>query len=231
VSPILEFVECVAPPRLFVPGLSHHVWHRGNNRCDIFRDDGDRIVFLVLLGLAAQRSDVQIHGYALMDTHYHALVTAPDEQALPQMMQRLGRAYVGHFNQRHSRSGTLWEGRYRASLIRDERRWLTCLRYIEMNPVEAGMVQTPDAYGWSSYRHHALGDPDLLLSPHPLLQVRGASAMQRQQDWRAFCGQGTSPADRELILNALRRNGSLQEPGAILTDGIVEDATPVTPTS
>jgi putative transposase len=121
-SPILAFKARMASRRLFIPGLSHHVWHRGNNRTDVFLDDGDRVMFLLLLGRAAQRSEVQIHGYVLMDNHYHALVTASDEEALPRAMQRVGREYVRYFNHRHERSGTLWEGRYRASLILDERR-------------------------------------------------------------------------------------------------------------
>jgi putative transposase len=222
---ILAFWCGMATRRLFAPGLSHHVWHRGNNRTTVFRDDGDRTVFLLLLGRAAQRLNVQIHGYALMDTHYHTLLTAPDEAALPRMMQHLGRDYVRHFNGRHERSGTLWEGRYCASLILDERRWLTCLRYIELNPVEANIVDTPDAYRWSSYRHHALGEADRLLSTHSLLGVRGSTAEQQQNDWRVFCGQGSTVEEKALILAALRSNGPLHEPGCPQGDGT--DAVPL----
>ena len=211
----------MAPHRLFIPGLSHHIWHRGNNRTDIFRDDGDRTVFRLLLGRAAQSTNVLIHGYALMDTHYHALVTAPDEKALPRTMQRLGRQYVRYFNERYERTGTLWEGRYRASLILDERRWLTCLRYIEMNPVEAHIVSTPEAYRWSSYRHHGLGETDRLLSPHPLIHVPGTTAMQQQKDWRVFCGQGPTPEEKGLILAALRSNTPLHDPGGPDASGLV----------
>jgi putative transposase len=179
----------------------------------VFADDCDRIYFLVLLGRAAKRTGLQIHGYALMDTHYHALVTAPDERALPRAMQRLGSEYVRYFNTRHARTGTLWERRYQASLIVDERRWMTCLRYIELNPVEAGMVSTPDAYRWSSYQHHGLGRADPLLTSHPLLGVRGHSPLQQQADWRGLCGQEVSPEDRALILASLRQNRALLEPG------------------
>ena len=203
----------MATPRLFIPGLSHHVWHRGNNRADVFVDEGDRINFLMLLGRAAKRSDVQIHGYVLMDTHYHALVTAPDKEALPRAMQRLGCGFTRYFNKRHGRTGTLWEGRYQASLIVDERRWLTCLRYIELNPVEAAMVSTPDAYRWSSYQHHGLGRADPLLTSHPLLGVAGHSALQQQAEWRVLCGQQIKPEERALILAALRSNRPLHEPG------------------
>ncbi len=192
--------------------MSHHVWHRGNNRSRVFVDDCDRINFLTLLGRAARRGGVRIHGYALMDTHYHALVTAPEEKALPRALQRLGCGYVRYFNERHGRTGTLWEGRYQAALILDDRRWLTCLRYIELNPVEAQMVSTPDEYRWSSYQHHGLGRADPLLTWHPLLGVQGHSASQQQAEWRALCGQEISAEDRALIVTALRRNGPPSEP-------------------
>lgn len=214
----------MSPPRMFLPGMSHHVWHRGNNRADVFVDDCDRIIFLMLLGRAAKRSDLQIHGYVLMGTHYHALVTAPDQEALPRTMQRLGRGYSRYFNERHGRTGTLWEGRYQASLIVDERRWLTCLRYIELNPVEARMVSSPDAYRWSSYQHHGLGQADPLLTSHPLLGVAGHSALQQQAEWRALCGQEIRPEERALILAALRSNRPLHDPGFDDTAAVQPDA-------
>src|SRR5688572_17455371 len=119
-SPDLAIQGAMAKPRIFIPGLCHHVCHRGNNRTTILQDDHDRTVFLVLLGDTADRGNVNIHSWALMGNHYHMLVTAPDDQQLPLMMQRLGRTYVRYYNDRHGRTGTLWEGRYRASLIADE---------------------------------------------------------------------------------------------------------------
>jgi putative transposase len=208
----------MAARRLFVPGLSHHIWHRGNNRTTVFRDDGDRAVFLLLLGRSTKHLNVKVHGYVLMDNHFHLLVTAPNDLALPRMMQRLGREYVRYFNRRYDRTGTLWEGRYCASLILDERRWLTCLRYIELNPVVANLVQTPEAYRWSSYRHHAFGHADRLLSPHALVGVLGDTAEHQQSDWRAFCGRGTTIEEERLILAALRSNTSLDDPGDDATD-------------
>ena len=202
----------MASRRLFVPGMSHHVWHRGNNKCDVFKDDEDRAVFLLLLQRAARRSDVKIHSYTLMDTHYHMLLTAPDEVALPRTMQRLGGGYVRYFNRRHLRTGTLWEGRYQASLIADERYWLTCMRYIELNPVQAGIVSAPELYPWSSYRHHAFGDANRLLSSHILYDALGQTAAQRQTEWRAMCGVPVSPEDQALIREALRTNSVLEEP-------------------
>lgn len=103
-----------------------------------------------------------------MTTHVHAIVTGQEPESLSRMMQSLGRSYVRYFNKRYHRTGTLWEGRYWASLIADERYWLTCLRYVEMNPVAARMVSSPDAYPWSSYQAHAFGRSDRLLTAHPL---------------------------------------------------------------
>lgn len=182
-------------PRLFVPGLSQHVIHRGNNRCHVFHDADDRLRFLSVLEKAARDRGVGIHGYALMRTHFHALLTPPDAQALPRMMQVLGRLYVRYFNDRHRRTGTLWEGRYRAGLVADERYWITCLRYIELNPVRAGAVSAPEAYEWSSYRANASGCRDSLLTPHPLYLQLGPDAASRGVMWSRICGQPLSEAD------------------------------------
>ena len=202
----------MAPPRLFVPGLSHHVYHRGNNSGTVFHDDIDRTVFLLLLGRAAKRGDVKIHSYVLMTTHYHALVSSPEQRALPLMMQRLGRGYARYFNQRHHRTGTLWEGRYQASLVIDERYWLTCLRYIERNPVEAHIVNRPEEYVWSTYRHHAFGIRDNLVASHPLYDALGDTPARRQAEWRAMCGQAIPPEQLTLITEALRTSAQLHGP-------------------
>lgn len=219
----------MAPPREFVAGLSHHVFHRGNNRGQIFHDDVDRKVFLVLLGKAARKGSVAIHSYSLMGNHYHATLTSPEEGALPRMMQRLGRGYVRYFNERHARTGTLWEGRYRASLITDERYWLTCMRYVEMNPVEANIVKEPGAYKWSSYRHHASGQYDALLTPHPLYLTLGNTDTSRRAQWRALCGQAIDPEDRGLIEAALRSNRSIHRPGFEEFDEATNDLPPFVP--
>jgi len=203
----------MAPTRYFAPGLSHHVYHRGNNRTVIFSDDRDRSVFLVLLGRAMQRGGIRVHSYALMTTHYHALVTAPDESALPLAMQRLGTGYVRYFNKRYSRTGTLWEGRYQASLILDERYWFNCMRYVEMNPVTASMVSSPEAYRWSSYGSTAFGRPDPLITLHPLYLALGRTEEERRAAWRNSCGQSLDDDEVALIETALRTSTPLHRPG------------------
>ena len=124
--------------RAYTPGLSVHVMRRGNNRGPIFADDYDRELFLALLELAAARHGVHIHAYVLMTNHYHLIVTPSDADALWRMMRDFGREYVLRFNRRHNRIGTLWTGRYRAIAIGDERYLLTCLRYVEQNPIKDG---------------------------------------------------------------------------------------------
>jgi putative transposase len=199
----------MASRRSFAPGLSHHVRHRGNNRCDVFLDAHDRETFLTIFGESARDHEVAIHGYILMTTHYHAQVTAPHADALPRMMQSVGRSYVRYFNGRHRRTGTLWEGRYRASLILDERYWYNCLRYIEANPVRAQMVASAGDYKWSSYRANGLGMPDPLLTTHPLYSELGVSAEDRATAWALMGRQMMTEKELAHIRTSLQRNKPL----------------------
>ena len=166
--------------RLHVPGVSLHVRQRGNNCCAIFGDDCDYESFLVMLQSAAQRYGVNVHGYSLMTTHTHIQLTPTTEHGTAKAMGQLGIRYVLYFNKRYRRVGTLWTGRYRAKPIKDEHYWLTCLRYIEQNPVRAGLVVRAEQYRWSSYRAHGLGDGGEWLATHPLLDALGATTEQRQ---------------------------------------------------
>jgi len=184
-------------PRIFIPDVSVHVIHRGNNRGAIVRDDADRAVFVALLRRTVARHGLRVHGYALMDTHYHMLVTPPDPVCLPATMKEFGGRYVRYFNRRYERIGTLWNGRYRDLLIHDERYWLTCLRYIEQNPVRARMVQRPDDFHWSSYRFNALGARSDWLTPHSLYLGLGSTAKERQLAYRTICE--VSISDTELV--------------------------------
>jgi putative transposase len=174
--------------RLYFPDVSLHVIQRGNNRGAIVIDDTDRKIFMAFLRHAAYRNGLTIHGYALMDTHYHLLVTPADAQALPDTIQEFGGRYVQYFNMRHRRIGSLWSGRYRGLLIMDERYWLTCLRYIEQNPVRAQMVENAAEYGWSSYAVHAYGADSTLVVPHRNYLGLGCTASERQAAYRQMCG-------------------------------------------
>jgi putative transposase len=132
--------------RLIVPGQPQHVIVRGNNRSEIFCRDADYLFYLEKLQAACQKHDCQIHAYVLMTNHVHLLITPFSEQSLSKTLQMLGRYYVQYFNYCYQRTGTLWEGRYKATLIDSELYLLTCMRYIELNPVRAGMVASPADY-------------------------------------------------------------------------------------
>jgi putative transposase len=155
-------------PRFFVPGIPGHAIQRGNNRQAVFFENEDYRVYLGWLKLAAEKYRCDIHAYVLMTNHVHLLVTPARRDSISGLFQYVGRHYVAYVNHTYGRTGTLWEGRYKASLIEEERYLLTCYRYIELNPVRAGIVSSPEQYDWSSYCFNALGKVNPLLSPHPL---------------------------------------------------------------
>ena len=163
-------------PRYFVPGQPRHIILRGNNRQAIFAAEQDYLFFRDCLVEAARRFGLGVHAYVWMTHHVHLLATPNDVASLPKTLQSAGRRYVQYFNVTYGRSGTLWEGRYRATVIDSEPYLLTRMRYVEENPVRAGMVVNPGAYRWSSYPANALGkrgfDYDWLLA-HPLYEALG----------------------------------------------------------
>lgn len=172
-------------PRLVLPGQPQHVIQRGNNRQEIFCTEQDYQFYLEKLHDAAQKSGCTVHAYVLMTNHVHFLVTPDSETGIGKMMQILGRYYVQYFNYCYQRTGTLWEGRYKSSLIDTENYLLTCMRYIELNPVRAtGMANHPSEYPWSSYRCNALGHVDEVVSPHQIYQRLGKTAPERQSAYR-----------------------------------------------
>jgi putative transposase len=175
--------------------LSVHVIRRGNNRGPIFVDDYDREMFLTLLEATSNRHAVDVHAYVLMSNHYHTIVTPPDRAGLTRMLRDLGREYVLRYNARHSRIGTLWTGKPRRIPIADERYWLTCLRYVEQNPVRAHVVADAADYPWSTYRFHALGEPSHWLVRHPVYEALGSVDVERQQVYRALFSETLTTAE------------------------------------
>ena len=171
-------------PRFVLPGQPQHVIQRGNNRDVIFVVDDDYQFYLEKLGDACQRFDCDLHAYVLMTNHVHLLITPHTEQGLGKVLQSIGRYYVQYFNYHYDRTGTLWEGRYKATLLDSEQYLLTCYRYIELNPVRAGMVDHPADYPWSSYHFNALGEDDARVTPHPLYQRLGRTMDGRQSAYR-----------------------------------------------
>ena len=142
-------------PRLTVPGYPHHLIQRGNNRQAIFATQPDYELLLGLLDENARKYEVDVHAYVLMTNHFHVLATPNTEQGLPMLMQAIGRRYVRYFNRQQGRTGTLWEGRYRSTLIQADRHLLACMAYMDLNPVRAGIAAKAQDYPWSSHAHYA----------------------------------------------------------------------------
>jgi len=172
--------------RYFVEGQTLHVIQRGNNRSAIFFSRADYPLYREWLAEAASKYGCAVHAYVLMTNHMHLLVTPQAPESLPRMMQSLGRRYVRYVNGAYRRTGTLWEGRYRAAPIDSEAYFISCCRYIELNPVRACMVAHPRDYPWSSYAAHAEGIADALAQDHPIFKRLGRSASERQKEYRAL---------------------------------------------
>lgn len=173
-------------PRFDAPGYTQHIIQRGNNRNAVFFAPADYAYFLECLKLAADANDVDVHAYVLMTNHVHLLATPHRPQALSRLVQAVGRKYVRYVNYRNRRTGTLWEGRFKSTIIDSERYLLACYRYIELNPVRARMVAQPGDYPYSSYRCHAQGEAGSLIVDHPRYLALGATETSRQKAYRAL---------------------------------------------
>lgn len=192
--------------RFFVADQPLHVIQRGNNRQAIFFADEDYVLCRRWLAEAADAYGCAIHAYVLMTNHVHFLLTPKKKNSLPRMMQSLGRRYVRHINDAHERTGSLWEGRYRAAPIDADDHFFSCCRYIELNPVRARLAKHPRDYPWSSYRAHATGAADELVSPHRLFKRLGRSTAERQKEYRALF-RGKANAEFVDALRAATNGG------------------------
>ncbi len=171
-------------PRFNLIGIPQHVIQRGNNREPCFFAEEDYRRYLDDLAESARKYHCRIHAYVLMTNHVHLLVTPMKGSGVSQMMQALGRRYVYYVNKTYKRTGTLWEGRYKSSLIDSDKYLLTCMRYIELNPIRASMVEHPGEYKWSSYHANAQGAIDPLIESHPLYLQLGIDPVVRQASYR-----------------------------------------------
>jgi putative transposase len=199
-------------PRLTVPGYAHHIIQRGNNRQAIFSSTSDYELLLDLLHENAQKQQVAIHSYVLMSNHFHLLATPETAAGIPQMMQAVGRRYVRNYNLRHQRSGTLWEGRYRSTLIQTERYLLACMAYIDLNPVRAGLVADPAEYPWSSHQHYIGRRPDKLVTPHGLYWEMGNTPFARDQSYADMVRAGIGTEQQHALTDSALRGWALGEP-------------------
>lgn len=195
--------------RYFATGLSLHVIQRGNNRTATFLVDDDYRAYLCWLRRASAKHGVAIHALVLMKNHVHILVTPQADQSLPRMMQCIGSGYVPYFNKRHGRTGGLWEGRYRAFPVDSDLYLLACHRYIELNPVRAGMVERPEQYAWSSYRVNACGVEDPLITLHPALRLWVPDDPARQTSYRRLCEADLAEEELQAIRDAVHYGWAL----------------------
>jgi putative transposase len=171
-------------PRLVLPAVPLHIIQRGNNRNACFACEADYLVYLTLAHQYAAEAACQVHAYVLMTNHVHLLLSSGNATGPSILMRRLGQHYVQYFNRKHTRTGTLWEGRFRSCLVEDARYLLICQRYIELNPVRAGMVDDPGHYKWSSYQANAFGADDPLVAPHLIYTGLGRHAGERRASYR-----------------------------------------------
>lgn len=190
-------------PRMYLGGVPCHVVQRGNNRDATFFAEEDYLFYLACLKEGSERYGVLVHAYVLMTNHVHLLMTPSDREGVSRLMQSIGRRYVQYVNKVYRRCGTLWESRHKASLVQEEQYLLKCYRYIELNPVRAGMVEHPGDYRWSSFRPNGFGHPSGLLTPHSLYTSLGPSTDSRQRAYRELFSNQLDGADIHAIRNSV----------------------------
>ena len=183
-------------PRLNIPNIPQHVIQRGNNRQACFFDDADHEFYLDKLKDYAKKYKVSVHAYVLMTNHVHLLLTPETATGVSQLMQALGRIYVLYINKTYNRTGTLWEGRFKSTLVDNELYYLRVSRYIELNPVRANMVDAPAQYPWSSYHSNALGKEIALITAHEMYLALGNNGKTRET---AYMELFQSTLDKKLI--------------------------------
>jgi REP-associated tyrosine transposase len=195
----VRFIDMDVALRADVSGVPRHLVVRGNNRLPCFVEDEDRGVYLNYLQESLLASKTEVHAYVLMTNHVHLLATGREADSVSRFMQQLNRRYSRYFNKAHSRTGTLYEGRYRSKLIQTEKHFLAAMRYIERNPVRAGMVANPAEYPWSSHRQNARGAPAGMLTPHPLYEGLGKDPDNRSRAYRNLFELPDDEQDLQVI--------------------------------
>ncbi len=192
--------------RYHVDHVPLHIVQRGHNRERCFFSEADCQRYLAWLHEALTEADCTLHAYVLMSNHVHLLLTPRSAEAVPGAIISLGRRYVQHVNRTYDRTGTLWDSRYKSSLVQSNRYLLACQRYIELNPVRAGIVRDPGDYPWSSYRVHALGKADDIVSPHPLYCALGRDGPERQLAYRRMFEDRPDPTAVDDIRIAVKQS-------------------------
>lgn len=195
--------------RVLLPGVTLHLIQRGNNRSACFFAEEDYQFYLEQLADQARKHDCAIHAWCLMTNHVHLLLTPAKPESAGLLMKGLGQRYVQYINRTYRRSGTLWEGRFRSCLMQEDSYVLACYRYIEMNPVRAGMVEHPAEYRWSSYRVNAQAEQSELIKPHALYQALGEAGRARAETYRELFRHQLDPGLVDQIRSATNGNYAL----------------------
>lgn len=209
-------------PRITIPDTPHHIIQRGNNRQPCFYREADYRCYLDWLSTYAKETDCSVHAYVLMTNHVHLLVTPHDRDSLGQLMKKLGQRFVQYINRTQHRSGTLWEGRYRSSIAGEEKYILACYRYIELNPVRAGMVFHPSQYPWSSYQANAEGKRNELLTATSAYNSLATTLTKRLSAYRELFLNQFDPSLIDEIRNSTNGNYAL---GSTQFQNYIEQAT------
>ena len=197
------------PLRVLVPGVPLHIIQRGHNRSQVFFGADDAQRYLTWLTDLAALHGVAIHAYVLMTNHVHLLATPAAADSLPKVLQRVGTRYAMYLNDTRDRTGSLWEGRYRAAPVETERYLLACSRYIELNPVRAGIAKHPREFRWSSYRHNTGEKTDSVITPHAAYRALGDDDAARAAAYRALHEMALADGVVQAIRNATNAGRAL----------------------
>lgn len=196
-------------PRLVLPNQPLHIMHRGNNRQKVFENKEDMLRILADIAKSLIKADCQLHAYVIMTNHLHLLITPKDKHHLAVFMQSLTNRYVRYFNSSRERTGTIWEGRFKSCLVDSDHYLFTLYKYIEMNPVKAGLVIDPKEYPWSSYHHNALGVVDPLISEHPLYLDLATTKDERAAHYQSMMSNVNLSEENQNITEATIRGEAL----------------------
>lgn len=196
-------------PRLSFAGLPHHVIQRGHNGQPAFHEAADYQFMLDLLREYARQFDVAVHAYTLLPNHFHLLLTPMTATGLPQLLQSVGRRYVRYFNDARGRSGTLWDGRYRCTVLQPELFLLPCMVYMDLNPVRSGLVSNVSEYAWSSHGHYIGSRVDALVSPHAQFWGLGNTPFAREASYAELIQLGVGNAQQQALTESTLKGWAL----------------------
>ncbi len=216
-------------PRLTIPGVPHHVIQRGHGRQAIFLDEADRLRYLAVLRETTAAASMAVHAYVLMPDHVHLLVTPQAAGDVGRAIQSIGRRYVRAFNERHGRTGSMFEPRYRSAVIEADRYLLPVMRYIEQNPVRMGLVGVPAEFRWSSHRHHIGQSVDPLITDHPAYWALGNTPFERQAVFLALFDQPQAPSQLSDIRRSAHGGWLLGAPDGVALGSATRPTAPRRP--